>query len=221
MDVAERVRIVLGSEGVLTVLASFLSRIDCKRLAATTPPALGCMNAYGGEGPGVTVVDDLMNHALVAGLSTSAGQKFVTSIVERVLDDLRAVPACGWAAARKRVLMDWHPDKHEGDLRKKLAQEVFKAVKPVMDAQAVSSQASLSPPPSPPPPPPPPPPFTPSPPRPSTPAPSPSFPQPARVVEEKVWELCMGGGGVWLKAGGWGVCKGCYKTGHVGRSFEC
>ena len=39
--------------------------------------------------------------------------------------------------------------------------------------------------------------------------------------EEKKWELCMGGCGAWLRAGGWGVCGGCYKKGHVGRTQEC
>ena len=39
-------------------------------------------------------------------------------------------------------------------------------------------------------------------------------------VEEKKWELCLGGCGHWLK-NKWGVCVGCYKKGHVGRSFEC
>ena len=34
------------------------------------------------------------------------------------------------------------------------------------------------------------------------------------VAEEKTWEACMGGCGVWLKGGGWGVCSGCYKKGH-------
>ena len=41
------------------------------------------------------------------------------------------------------------------------------------------------------------------------------------VVEEKTWEACMGGCGVWLKGGGWGVCHGCYKKGHKGRTEEC
>ena len=40
------------------------------------------------------------------------------------------------------------------------------------------------------------------------------------MVEEKKWELCLGGCGHWLK-NKWGVCVGCYKKGHVGRSFEC
>ena len=41
------------------------------------------------------------------------------------------------------------------------------------------------------------------------------------VVEEKKWEECMCGCGVWLKAGGWGVCSGCYRKGHKGRTEEC
>ena len=90
----------------------------------------------------VASVEELVDNALDAGLSTPAGEGFLRAIVERVLDGLRAVPACDMAAAQRRVLRQWHPDKHEGDLRKELAEEVFKAVKPVMDAQAVSLPAS-------------------------------------------------------------------------------
>ena len=35
------------------------------------------------------------------------------------------------------------------------------------------------------------------------------------------WETCMGGCGALLKAGGWGVCNGCYKSGHKGRTEQC
>ena len=35
------------------------------------------------------------------------------------------------------------------------------------------------------------------------------------------WETCMGGCGTLLKAGGWGVCNGCYKSGHKGRTEQC
>ena len=31
----------------------------------------------------------------------------------------------------------------------------------------------------------------------------------ATSVAEETWEACMGGCGVWLKGGGWGVCNGC------------
>ena len=31
----------------------------------------------------------------------------------------------------------------------------------------------------------------------------------------------MGGCGALLKGGGWGVCNGCYKSGHKGRTEQC
>ena len=35
------------------------------------------------------------------------------------------------------------------------------------------------------------------------------------------WEMCMGGCGVPLKAGKWGVCGKCFKMGHKGRTEKC
>ena len=41
------------------------------------------------------------------------------------------------------------------------------------------------------------------------------------VSDADKWEQCMGGCGVWLKAGKWGVCAGCWRRGHAGRIQEC
>ena len=142
----------------------------------------------------IVSVVELFEHAVTAGYSTPVGQRFVMEIAERCLAAQRIVPASEWDAARKRLLLQWHPDKQRGDARKAVAGEVFKIVSAVMDGQAAA------------PPPPPPPPCS---------------PPPPPVVEEKKWELCMGGCGAWLKAGGWGVCNGCYKRGHAGRAEEC
>ena len=40
------------------------------------------------------------------------------------------------------------------------------------------------------------------------------------IVGDVRWEECMGGCGAWLKAGNWGVCKGCYKNGYKGPPEE-
>ena len=86
-------RFVVAFEHVRAVLISCLSTVDRKRVAATTPPMLGCMNAYGGEGPSVAsnvrsrsgaTIDELMNQALVAGLPSSARERFKSAIVECV-----------------------------------------------------------------------------------------------------------------------------------------
>ena len=41
------------------------------------------------------------------------------------------------------------------------------------------------------------------------------------VYAGAVWEKCVGGCGVELKAGGWQVCKACYRNGVHGRAYDC